>query len=142
MTSERLRHWARMGLLAPVGETNPGTGFHRRYGEDAIVRAAVLNVLADMGYKVTALDRGLRHALNKAVGARRQWKPGDWSFLTVPLQRTPGATNAPWELGPAEFSVWPGEKPPTLHEMVQRGFLGVSVVDLGQIFQAIEELPS
>ena len=142
MTSERLRHWARMGLLTPIGEANPGTGFHRRYSEGAVVRAAVLNALADMGYKITSVDKSLRDALDKAQGALRYWKSGDWAFLTVPLQRTPGALNAPWELGPAAFWHKPrGTPQPALSEMVHRGFLGVTVIDLGQVFEVIEGLP-
>ena len=100
----------------------------------------LLNTLADAGYKITALDRVLRQALDTAQEARRRWRPGDWAFLTVPLQQTPGAANAPLELGPARFYLTPGEKPPPFNQMVQRGFRAVTIIDLGQIFQIIEEL--
>ena len=140
MTAERLRHWVRMGLLSPIGDRHPGTGFHRRFDTGAIVRAGVLNVLADMGFKITALDRSLRGALDVAQNARRGWKPGAPAFLTVPLQRSPGAKNAPVELGHATFDVRLGSpKPPTLNELVHPGFLGICIVDLGQIFAAIED---
>lgn len=141
MISERLRHWARMGLLDPIGGRYPGTGFHRRYAEGSIIRAAVLNVLADMGYKITALEQSLRTALGNAENARRRWKPGHWAFLTVALQRTPAALNAPLEIASSTYQ-GPGRNPPTLSQMVHRGYLGVSIIDLGQIFQVIEDWKS
>jgi len=139
MISERLRHWARMRLLDPVGGRHPGTGFHRRYAEGAIVRAAVLNVLADMGYKITSLEQSLRTALDQTENARRRWKPGHWAFLTVALRRSSAVLNAPWEVASATYQTGAGPNPPTLNQMVHRGFLGVCVIDLGQIFQFIED---
>lgn len=42
---ERLRYWAKAGLLKPVGKRKPGTGHHRRYSRRAVLDAAILNKL-------------------------------------------------------------------------------------------------
>jgi DNA-binding transcriptional MerR regulator len=51
-TVERLRHWTREGLLAPVDQ-HRGTGKHRRYNENVAFDAAVLTALADAGLQIT-----------------------------------------------------------------------------------------
>jgi DNA-binding transcriptional MerR regulator len=52
---ERIRHWTREGLLTPAGEKNPGTGRSRRYGDDAVRKARVLNSLTELGFTVRHL---------------------------------------------------------------------------------------
>jgi DNA-binding transcriptional MerR regulator len=49
---ERIRYWTREGLIFPKDEKNPGTGRHRRYDESALLHAAVLNGLADLGVQL------------------------------------------------------------------------------------------
>jgi DNA-binding transcriptional MerR regulator len=49
---ERLRTWTEIGLLAPAGERNPGTGKRRAYDDAVIYDAAILNSLADAGFQI------------------------------------------------------------------------------------------
>jgi DNA-binding transcriptional MerR regulator len=66
---ERVRHWTREGLLTPLIYLSdlglhPGTGRYRRYDEEQVYRAAVLNALAERGATVRQLGaviRGLNH---------------------------------------------------------------------------------
>ena len=44
---DRIRNWTREGLLTPVGEKHPGTGKVRRYAADALIEAALLQVITD-----------------------------------------------------------------------------------------------
>jgi DNA-binding transcriptional MerR regulator len=55
-----LRHWTREGLLTPLIYLSdlglhPGTGRYRRYDEEQVYRAAVLNALAERGATVRQL---------------------------------------------------------------------------------------
>jgi DNA-binding transcriptional MerR regulator len=54
----RIRHWTREGLLQTVDDRRSGTGHHRQYPLSAVLVAAVLNVLVDMGFQAGPL-RGL-----------------------------------------------------------------------------------
>jgi hypothetical protein len=47
VTVDRLRNWTDQGLIHQVGEKNPGKGRARRYGRDALLEAALLEVLTD-----------------------------------------------------------------------------------------------
>jgi DNA-binding transcriptional MerR regulator len=84
-TTERLRHWTREGLLAPVQNNHAGTGKHRRYELSSKYDAAVLSVIAKAGLHITAhryLLRGLalvRRALQKWKAA----KSGGGLFLEI-----------------------------------------------------------
>ena len=49
---ERIGHWTRSGLLAPLGRQNPGTGRHRRYADAAVVDVMVLDVMANAGLQI------------------------------------------------------------------------------------------
>jgi hypothetical protein len=44
---ERIRNWTDLGLLAPVGRKNPGTGKHRVYASSSLADALVLSILTD-----------------------------------------------------------------------------------------------
>jgi DNA-binding transcriptional MerR regulator len=84
-TKERVRHWTREDLLAPVAKHHEGTGRHRGYAEDSVYDAAVLSVIANAGLHITAhryLLRGLplvRQALQKWEAA----KSGGRLFLEI-----------------------------------------------------------
>jgi DNA-binding transcriptional MerR regulator len=67
---ERIRHWTREGLIAPVGEKNPGTGRHRRYDENAVAAIAVLNAVASLGIQVAVL----RQVLSVAMQSINKWR--------------------------------------------------------------------
>lgn len=69
-TVERLRHWTREGLLAPVDQ-HRGTGKHRRYKENVTFDAAVLTALADAGLQITRPY--VRRALAQARAAIPSW---------------------------------------------------------------------
>jgi DNA-binding transcriptional MerR regulator len=72
-TRERLRHWTREGLLAPVDRHHAGTGKHRRYDADSTYDAAILNAVASAGLHVVT-QRYLIEALAMARHARRKWE--------------------------------------------------------------------
>jgi DNA-binding transcriptional MerR regulator len=84
-TAERIRHWTREGLLAPMENHHAGTGKHREYDASSVYDAAVLSVIADAGLHITAhryLLRGLalvRRALQKWKAA----KSGGGLFLEI-----------------------------------------------------------
>jgi hypothetical protein len=44
---DRLRNWAKEGLIKPVGSLHPGTGRKKQYPESAATRAMILQALAD-----------------------------------------------------------------------------------------------
>jgi hypothetical protein len=72
-TRERIRHWARSGVLLPLNK-NPGQGGSRMFAPEAIIEAAVLNALEDIpGTSVLALGREPLFALAVAKEEARQW---------------------------------------------------------------------
>ncbi len=79
---ERIRHWTREGLLRPVGERNPGTGKHRRYNNDAVLQAAILNAFTDAGMTTSTLRSlpatysGLKDEYQSWVADRKRSHPG------------------------------------------------------------------
>ena len=44
---DRVRNWAKEGLLKPVGDAHPGTGRKKQYPEKAAVRAMILQAISD-----------------------------------------------------------------------------------------------
>jgi uncharacterized protein YciI len=42
---DRLRNWTKEGLLSTAGEKHPGTGRPRKYSRDALLEAALLEIL-------------------------------------------------------------------------------------------------
>ena len=44
---DRFRNWAKMGLIKPTGERNPGTGRKKRYSKSAVLEAILLQTLTD-----------------------------------------------------------------------------------------------
>jgi DNA-binding transcriptional MerR regulator len=56
---ERIRHWTREGLLAPIGERNPGTGRDRIYPETALLNAVLLNAMADRGLQISVMRQAM-----------------------------------------------------------------------------------
>lgn len=59
---ERIRHWTREGLLAPIGERNPGTGRRRLYDEESLNTALILNELAKWGVGIGQTNQSFFHA--------------------------------------------------------------------------------
>jgi hypothetical protein len=89
-TSERLKHWARTGLLTPIHEQHPGTGSHRRYDYDAVTVAAVWTALAEKGLSVISMEGLLSRAMGQAQAARRRWRSGQTVFFVIPTGRRKG----------------------------------------------------
>jgi hypothetical protein len=54
---ERIRHWTRERLLAPIGKRNPGTGRHRSYRDTALFDAALLNEMADASLQIGTMRK-------------------------------------------------------------------------------------
>jgi DNA-binding transcriptional MerR regulator len=82
--NERIRHWTRERLLSPIGKRNPGTGRHRTYHDTALLDAALLNELADMGLQIGTM----RKALAAAQQLHTEWgkakaKQGKRCFLAI-----------------------------------------------------------
>jgi hypothetical protein len=89
-TGERLKHWARVGLLEPTGEQFPGTGRHRRYDFDSVTAAAVLTALADMRVTVVGMEGLLSKAMGQAQAAHRRWRLGQEVYFIIPAGRRRG----------------------------------------------------
>jgi hypothetical protein len=134
MISERLRHWAREGLIDPIGGRHPGSGVHRRYTEETAVRAAVLSRLADMGFRVTALEGSMRDIVKRVDFLRGNWKPGNSVYLGIAFGRA-AAVGAPLEVH--VYSHSGSAKTPTLVPP-PAGYPDFTIIDLGRIFQAVE----
>jgi hypothetical protein len=65
----RLRNWAAVGLINPVGGRHPGTGRHRRYTPNAARDAILLQILTDRT-RLPAIDvEPLLRVLKKHLGA-------------------------------------------------------------------------
>lgn len=134
MISERLRHWTREGLLDPIGGRHPGSGVHRRYSEETAVRAAVLSRLADMGFRVTALEGSMRDIVIKVDEARSLWKPGKSAYLGIAFGRAV-AVGAPLEIHVYSYS---GSVKGLGQVSPPAGYPDFTIIDLGRIFQAVE----
>jgi DNA-binding transcriptional MerR regulator len=72
-TTERLRHWTREGFLKPIAVHHEGTGKHRRYSQDAVFDALVLNAFADVGIQIAAKRNLIIDALVQAKAAYKEW---------------------------------------------------------------------
>jgi DNA-binding transcriptional MerR regulator len=98
-TTERLRHWTREGFIHPVASHHEGTGKHRRYTEDAVFDALVLNAFADVGIQIAAKRHLITDALVQAKAAWREWPfavdPARGPFTMVIRHRV-GRTEAGW----------------------------------------------
>src|SRR5262249_38559673 len=134
-TAERLKHWARAGLLEPVGEQHPGTGRHRRYDFDSITVAAVLTVLSDMGLSVIGMEGLLANGLGQAQALRRGWEAGMEAYFVIPAGRRTGGRL----LQGATYvhqGAWQGIKQ---KQRLLVSTIGDIVIDLGAIFAALEK---
>jgi DNA-binding transcriptional MerR regulator len=81
---ERIRHWTRERLLAPIGKRNPGTGRRRTYRDTSFLDAALLNEMADAGLQISTM----RIALAVAQQIHTKWgkakaEQGKRCFLSI-----------------------------------------------------------
>ena len=120
--NERIRHWTRERLLSPIGKRNPGTGRHRSYHDTAVLDAALLNELADMGLQISTM----RKALAAAQQLHSEWgkakaKEGKRFFLSI---------------------YFPTEIPPYLHfgdgNPLETDFEALIVFDLTRLFARLK----
>ena len=52
ITYRQLDYWCRTGLLTPVDEATPGSGWTRRFHEGQVMRARVIAILLDAGVQL------------------------------------------------------------------------------------------
>jgi hypothetical protein len=52
---DRIAHWTRERLLAPLGKQSPGTGRHRRYADAAVVDVMILDAMANAGVPIETM---------------------------------------------------------------------------------------
>jgi DNA-binding transcriptional MerR regulator len=89
IAGDRIRNWTREGLLAPIGEKNPGTGKVRRYPETALRDAALIQVITDCtGVAAVAAGDLLQEA--RAMFARM--KEGDLQSAALVISKSVGDT--------------------------------------------------
>lgn len=69
---DRVRNWTKESLLTLEGEKNPGTGRSRKYAEEALLEASLLDVMSDFGMPASRLAPYLT-LLKKLAG--KYWKP-------------------------------------------------------------------
>ena len=154
-TGERLKHWARVGLLEPSGEQFPGTGRHRRYDRDAVTTAAVLTALvdinglprtgttalADMLVTVVGMEGSLSRAMAQAYAAHRRWRRGQGQevYFVIPAGRRAGGRLLQGEAFVHEGS-WVKAK---LRKLLVPATIGAVVLHLHEIFDMLarEETP-
>jgi MerR HTH family regulatory protein len=134
MISERLRHWTREGLLDPIGGRHPGSGVHRRYSEETAVRAAVLSRLADMGFRVTALEAKMHDIVKRVDFTRSNWKRGDSAYLGIAFGRA-AAVGAPLSIHIYSYT---GSVKTPAQVLPPPGYPDFTIIDLAQIFQAVD----
>jgi DNA-binding transcriptional MerR regulator len=97
-TIQKIRHWAREGIMAPVAQAHEGTGKHRLYAADDLYTSAILYVLTSFGLTITAL-RPLVDCLTVARSALPKWKK----------QRGPLYFKV-WRRWPSRGSFWAAER--------------------------------
>jgi DNA-binding transcriptional MerR regulator len=89
-TIERLRHWTREGFIVPADQHHAGTGKHRRYADDALYDAAILNAFADLGITIVAWKDTLLRALAQARAALPRWQQNQNQPLFLEVSRIRG----------------------------------------------------
>jgi len=80
---ERIRHWTRERLIAPVGKRNPGTGKHRVYDEAVVEDVLILNAMANMGLQIGLQRTALTLVRHEKPGWREKAKRGVLLFLEI-----------------------------------------------------------
>jgi hypothetical protein len=101
---DRLRNWSDQGLISQIGEESPGKGRARRYGHDALLEAALLEVLTGaIGIPAAQAAPHLR-AIKKEVA--KDWeKAGPFQpgppvpvIMVATLEGSPGqnSLDQPW----------------------------------------------
>lgn len=75
MVLERVRHWARSGILRPI-EGRPGKGTSRLFDTGALIDAAVLNALAGIA-GIPILGHEIPLALAMVRPEAERWLKGD-----------------------------------------------------------------
>lgn len=78
----RVRNWAKEGLLKPVGDKSPGTGKSLQYPESAIGIARALSMLADVIGLPASSSKSMGNFMANVKAVLAQRRP-DYRFLVV-----------------------------------------------------------
>jgi DNA-binding transcriptional MerR regulator len=130
---ERLRTWTEVGLLAPAGERNPGTGKPRQYDDAAIYDAAILNSLADAGFPIGKVRMVVALLAQQAKDAWARKRRADL-YLEIADFVTPnpqGGTHAVF--------LHEGKKHDHLGGLIHPRSEGSYILPVGKLFVRIEE---
>jgi DNA-binding transcriptional MerR regulator len=123
---ERIAHWTRMQLIAPLKRLHPGTGRHRRYDDAVIGDVKVLEVMADASIPIATMREVIdvvRGDLERRM--RSDQAKGKPDLLLV-------IETYPWGTKPY-FT----EHPYTIDERADR----VTVFNLSRLFPAVADPP-
>jgi DNA-binding transcriptional MerR regulator len=122
--TEKIRHWTREQMLAPT-HLHSGTGRHRTYPESAIYEAALLHILTNAGFTVSAM-RYLVDALTQVRFALPKWleKGGGPFYLLI-------SRSGPTDRTEAEI-LWKEPGPPTADLTI--------VIDLARLLSRISRV--
>jgi DNA-binding transcriptional MerR regulator len=101
-TIQKIRHWAREGIMEPVAQVHEGTGRHRLYAADDLYTSAILYVLTSFGLTITAL-RPLVDSLTQARLALPGWKKKRGPLYFKVWRRSPGLATFDVDAKPPEF---------------------------------------
>lgn len=83
---DRVRNWTKEGFLSVVGDKNPGVGRARNYSKDALLEAALLNIVSDAG--MTAAGAAPNMRLLMAI-VEKYWKGTDPFQSGPPIHKAP-----------------------------------------------------
>jgi DNA-binding transcriptional MerR regulator len=86
--TEKIRHWTREQMLAPT-HLHSGTGRHRTYPQNAVYEAALLHVLTNAGFTVSAMGY-LVDALTIVRLALPKWRKKSGPFYLQISRDGPG----------------------------------------------------
>jgi DNA-binding transcriptional MerR regulator len=130
---ERLRTWTEVGLLAPAGERNPGTGKPRQYDDAAIYDAAILNSLADAGFPIGKVRMVVALLAQRAKDAWARKRRADL-YLEIAdfvIPNPQGGTHAVF--------LHEGKKHGHLGSLIHPRSEGSYILPVGKLFARIEE---
>src|SRR5687768_1121897 len=81
ITYRQLDYWCRTGLLAPMDDATPGTGWTRRFAEHQVDRAHLLHGLLDAGFSLQSCRQ-----LSDDLPAARRVDVGPFTLTIRPGQ--------------------------------------------------------
>lgn len=83
-------YWTRTGLLMPLGEPSPGSGYQRHYPTDQVCRAAVVSALLHAGFSLVGVRRIIDTLLlSEPLGLFTVTTETPTGTITIDYQPTP-----------------------------------------------------